>query len=288
MVNAPTVGSLFSGIGGLDLGLERAGFRVAWQCESDPYARAVLRKHWPDVPCYDDVRKLDGSEPAVDLLCGDSPAKTLASLGNERELMANVAGFGVHTREPLTYFDRTSLSWRTSQGSLLVGSDVFSETWPNAGTMRNGTVYARPTSVLRIGESGSSLLPTPNASDWQSICWHRCERLIRGLNGREAGAQGWVHEPPRQHGRWLDAAPEARIAAAAWEHAPCEPVILGVPDGICGRLDRIRTLGNAVVPQVAEWIGAQIMTRFWPRCDEEGAGNRSAAVGPGPLFIGSK
>jgi DNA (cytosine-5)-methyltransferase 1 len=121
---------------------------------------------------------------------GDSPAKTLASLGNERELMANVAGFGVHTREPLTYFDRTSLSWRTSQGSLLVGSDVFSETWPNAGTMRNGTVYARPTSVLRIGESGSSLLPTPNASDWQSICWHRCERLIRGLNGREAGAKG--------------------------------------------------------------------------------------------------
>jgi DNA (cytosine-5)-methyltransferase 1 len=68
-----TVGSLFSGIGGLDLGLERAGMRVLWQCESDPYCRAVLRKHWPGVPCYEDVRLLahanggdGGAEHGVD------------------------------------------------------------------------------------------------------------------------------------------------------------------------------------------------------------------------------
>jgi DNA (cytosine-5)-methyltransferase 1 len=53
-----TVGSLFTGIGGFDLGLERAGMRVIWQAEIDPYACAVLKKHWPHVPNLGDVRKI--------------------------------------------------------------------------------------------------------------------------------------------------------------------------------------------------------------------------------------
>jgi len=42
-----TVGGLFSGIGGLELGLERAGFEIVWHAETDPYASRVLAKHWP-------------------------------------------------------------------------------------------------------------------------------------------------------------------------------------------------------------------------------------------------
>lgn len=57
-----TVGSLFSGIGGLELGLEWAGLGpVAWQCEIDPFARSVLAKHWPNATRYDDVRTIDGN-----------------------------------------------------------------------------------------------------------------------------------------------------------------------------------------------------------------------------------
>lgn len=48
----PAVGSLFSGVGMFDLGFERAGFRVAWQCEIDRTARDVLARHWPDGPRY--------------------------------------------------------------------------------------------------------------------------------------------------------------------------------------------------------------------------------------------
>jgi DNA (cytosine-5)-methyltransferase 1 len=56
-----TVGSLFSGIGGLDLGLARAGFRHAFFCEADPYRRRVLARHWPGVPLYADVRQVAAS-----------------------------------------------------------------------------------------------------------------------------------------------------------------------------------------------------------------------------------
>jgi DNA (cytosine-5)-methyltransferase 1 len=76
-----TVGSLFSGIGGLDLGLERAGMQVRWQCEIDPYCRAVLAHHWPDVPCYEDIRDIDGSAERVDLVCGGFPCQPVSFAG---------------------------------------------------------------------------------------------------------------------------------------------------------------------------------------------------------------
>ena len=69
---------LFSGIGGFSLGLERAGMQTVAFCEYDPKARLVLKKHWPDVPIYDDVRELNGEKikelaGAIDLVCGGFP-----------------------------------------------------------------------------------------------------------------------------------------------------------------------------------------------------------------------
>ncbi len=73
------VGSLFSGIGGFDLGFERAGFEIAWQCEIDPHARAVLAKHWPATPCYMDVREVGAHSLAkVDVLCGGFPCQDIS------------------------------------------------------------------------------------------------------------------------------------------------------------------------------------------------------------------
>lgn len=77
---------LFSGIGGFSLGLERTGgFETVAFCEIDPYCRAVLRKHWPDVPIHEDVRTLRGDEYGpVDVVCGGYPCQPFSHAGKRR------------------------------------------------------------------------------------------------------------------------------------------------------------------------------------------------------------
>jgi DNA-cytosine methyltransferase len=78
-----TVGSTFTGIGGADLGFEWAGFRVAWQCEFDPWKQSVLRAHWPDVPLYDDITTLH-DPPTVDVMLGGFPCQDLSVAGKRK------------------------------------------------------------------------------------------------------------------------------------------------------------------------------------------------------------
>lgn len=74
-------GSLFSGIGGLDLGFERAGFRCAFQVESNEFCRKVLAKHWPDVPRFEDVKTVGPNLPFCDVLIGGFPCQDVSNAG---------------------------------------------------------------------------------------------------------------------------------------------------------------------------------------------------------------
>jgi DNA (cytosine-5)-methyltransferase 1 len=80
-----TIGSLFSGIGGLELGLEMCGLGpVIWQCDSDPYARAVLEAHWPGVKRYNDVREIDGKAERPTIICGGFPCQPVSTAGSRK------------------------------------------------------------------------------------------------------------------------------------------------------------------------------------------------------------
>ena len=91
------VGSLFSGAGLCDLGLCRAGLDHQWFCEIDPFCRAILARHWPDTPIYNDISGLRGEKlPPVDMLCGGFPCQDVSGAGKR-------AGIKQGTRSGLWY-----------------------------------------------------------------------------------------------------------------------------------------------------------------------------------------
>jgi DNA (cytosine-5)-methyltransferase 1 len=90
-----TVASFFSGIGGLDLGLERAGFAVRFQCEVKPFCREILRQHWPAMPMSSDIRTLDEADiPQTDIWAAGFPCQdlSLARMGPRSGLRGDQSG----------------------------------------------------------------------------------------------------------------------------------------------------------------------------------------------------
>ena len=87
------VGSMFAGIGGFDLGFERAGFEVAWCIEWDKHAQAVLRKRFPNAKVYGDIREVDPDAlERVDVICGGFPCQDLSVAGKRAGLAGERSG----------------------------------------------------------------------------------------------------------------------------------------------------------------------------------------------------
>jgi len=88
-----TVGSLFSGCGGFDIGFKQAGFKTIWACEIDRQARAVFRRHFPDAELYYDITELNGATLApVDVLIFGSPCQDLSVAGKRAGLAGARSG----------------------------------------------------------------------------------------------------------------------------------------------------------------------------------------------------
>ena len=254
-----TVGSLFSGIGGFDIGLERAGMRVIWNSEIDPYASAVLRKHWPHVPNHGDIRSIRNVE-RPDVLCGGFPCQP------------------------------HSLS-----GKRLAGNDerdLWGEYERVIGELRPRFVLAENVLGLLSSESGRffgrvlrDLATLGYDAEWHCLPAtvaahpHRRERIIimahAGGEGLQAGRQVPIRAVALQS--LLASSSNHRAVAGrgqpqrTWE----EPRLVESPmgsatDGVPARLVRsanagaLRCLGNAIVPQIAEIIGRAIVKDATP------------------------
>lgn len=231
--------SLFSGVGGLDLGLERAGWTCAGQVEINPKAQAVLAKHWPDVPRWSDVRDVGRHNlPPARLLCGGFPCQDVSVSGRRKGL----AG------------DRSSL-WSEF-------ARIISETQPRWIVVENvlgllsvdtGRFFG---TVLRdLASSGyDAVWNVLRASDFGAL--HRRERVILV-----------AHRDGERIERFFETT-VSRVETFSW----CKDVrgiedLRGRPDipqPLVRRMEhgsafRVDAVGNAVLPDLGEWIGRRII-----------------------------
>ncbi len=284
-----TFGSLFSGIGGMDLGLERAGMECRWQVEIDPFCRKVLTKHWPEVPKYGDIRELDGSElERVDCIAGGYPCQPFSQAGKRSgaddarhlwpefarlirtlrpsyALLENVPGhlslgFGdvLGDLAGLGY-DAEWLCLRAADfGAAHLRKRVFVVAYASSSERRpddqhNESTGGRKQAPNRPWSAGESLADAGNG---------QLQEPWRGPQGRDGTGPAGAFAPGPSDARWPSILRERPDLAPALE-SPLRELADGLPSelvrALTDRTKKLKALGNAVVPQVAEWIGRRIM-----------------------------
>jgi len=267
------VGGLFSGIGGWELGLERAGMRVLWHCESDPFCQRVLAARWPGIPCYPDVSELRGADVApVDVLCGGFPCQDISVAGR---------GAGIGGARSGLWSEMFRLTGELRPGYLVVenvpallvrGLDVVLGDLASIG-------FDAEWDCLRACDFGA---PHERERLWLVAYPSQHDHVANrdGQGGRAADVadaksnrcgQGWTWRPDPSRAREQQSALQAvaspdseptQRASVAWtERDPwaIEPDVARMAHGIPDGLDRRRALGNALIPQTSEWIGRRIL-----------------------------
>ncbi len=233
------VGSLFSGIGGFDLGFERAGFDITWQVEIDDYANRVLAKHWPHVARYRDVRECGAANLApVDVVVGGFPCQDISFAG---------AGAGLDGSRSGLWFEMRR---------------IIREVGPRYVVVENVAALLQ----RGLGRVLGDLADLGFDAEWSSLtacavgATHMRERLFivaytNGEHGRPRlrDSVARAFRPVQE----IDGFASARARAKARLADPSE--LYGGADGLTDGFHRNHGIGNAVVPDVAEWIARRIL-----------------------------
>jgi len=241
---------LFSGIGGFALAAEwvwKEDLDIVGFCEIDKYCQKVLAKHWSDVPIYDDITKLDGRQfKNIDLITGGFPCQDISAAGRG-------AGIKEGTRSGLWSEMHRIISDIRPRFTLIENVPML--------TIRGGSRV-----ISDLAEIGMD-------AEWKIIgadevgAWHRRKRIWiaaylpdtneSGLEGRDSGILSKCSGE--------QSARERSPFASGGNYWLTEPNVGRVADGIPSRVDRLKGLGNAIVPQVAQ----NIMQRIKRLIDEK-------------------
>ena len=239
-----TVGSLFAGIGGFDLGLERAGFTVKWQVEIDAWCQKVLTKHWPEVPKYGDIRDIDWAQiEPVDLVCGGFPCQPF-SVAGKRQGANDARNMWPEYRRCL---EALKPCWVL--GENVPGVKPYLE----AVVLPDLEALGYETAVLGIP---ACALGAPHRRErlwiaaWHPNGWKACTDHTQ--QGSEDVADHDQLRMEREGSQQQTTRFDECNRLHRWS---TEPNVGRVAHGVPHRVDRLRGLGNAVVPQIVEHLG---------------------------------
>jgi DNA (cytosine-5)-methyltransferase 1 len=245
---------LFSGIGGFSLGLERAGMRTTGFCEIDAFCRRVIRQHWPHVPIYHDIRELRGNAVGpVDVVCGGFPCQDISLAGKGAGMAGQRSGLWseyariVGELRP-RYVIVENVAALLHRGLDVVLGDLatlrFDAEWHCIPACAIGAPHVRDRVWIIAYADGEAEHAVPVDAEMAGLPPAVADTAGRGLAFRQ---------------RLLTRRQIADAAASSsgqWDDLPgMGRAVHGLPN----RVDRIKALGNAVVPQIAELIGRAIM-----------------------------
>ena len=258
------MGSLFSGIGGLDLGLERSipGLQTVWQVEKEPFCRSVLERHWPNTKRYNNVLHVGAHnlEP-VDVICAGFPCQSVSIAGKMRGLEDEeksglwwhvhrlVSEFQSIGHEPILVLENVANIIRVGGpdvvGSLTaIGYDIE---WTTISAAQCGAPHLRrrwfavafPKTIGYYLRNELAFANTNSQRIKEQPIWSESVESARQSECRSS-------QTPRTQQNY-------------WQGFPTQSPVCRRNDGVPNRVDRLRALGNAVVPQCAEWVGQQIV-----------------------------
>lgn len=232
-------GSLFSGIGGIDLGLERAGFECAWQVEVDHDFRSVLEEKWPNVKRYGDIRKIKrGDLEPVDLVAGGFPCQDVSLAGKRAGLKGARSGLWREfarilrfLRPPLVLVENTPGLLSYGMGDVLgdLARLGYDAEWESVEAKAFGAPYQRDrvfilAQLVRFGRLEKRLQPEPRQGGAEALHDHGLNAPRRPSftpvfrkHGRVAAAgeaPGWRPHAEIKRCTWWDAEPSvARLVS---------------------------------------------------------------------------